>query len=43
MPELWRAVRQEGCTRLAGRMDAVRDLAALGAAYVQNALAHPAP
>jgi AcrR family transcriptional regulator len=49
MPGLWRAVRQEGFTRLAGRLegvetsaDPVRDLAALGAAYVQNALAHPA-
>src|SRR3712207_3146520 len=49
MPGLWRAVRQEGFTRLAGRMDAVadtadpvRDLAALGVAYLGNALAHPA-
>src|SRR3712207_3927819 len=39
MPGVWRAVRQEGFTRLAGRMeevadsdDPVRDLAALGAA-----------
>jgi AcrR family transcriptional regulator len=48
MPGLWRAVRQEGFTRLAARMatvansdDAVCDLAALGAAYLENALAHP--
>ena len=49
MPGLWRAVRQEGFTRLAARLgtvpasdDPVRDLAALGAAYVANALATPA-
>jgi AcrR family transcriptional regulator len=49
MPGLWRAVRQEGFTRLAQRLtaveqtdDPVRDLAALGAAYVSNALDNPA-
>ncbi|WP_250038165.1 TetR/AcrR family transcriptional regulator [Paractinoplanes maris] len=48
MDGLWRAVRQEGFTRLAARLatvpatgDPVRDLAALGAAYVSNALANP--
>ncbi|WP_177891267.1 TetR/AcrR family transcriptional regulator [Vallicoccus soli] len=48
MPGLWRAVRQEGHTRLAAALDAVprtgdavRDLAALGAAYVGAALAAP--
>jgi AcrR family transcriptional regulator len=48
MPGLWRAVRQEGFTRLAQRLalveltqDPVRDLVALGAAYVSNALANP--
>jgi AcrR family transcriptional regulator len=48
MPGLWRAVRQEGFTRLADRLatvqlteDAVRDLMALGAAYTGNALANP--
>jgi AcrR family transcriptional regulator len=48
MDGLWRAMRQEGFTRLAGRLetvrpsrDAVRDLAALGAAYLANALAGP--
>lgn len=48
MPGLWRAVRQEGFTRLARRLDLVestsdpvRDLAALGAAYVSNAVANP--
>ncbi len=48
MPGLWRAVRQEGFERLATRLaavrrtaDPVRDLAALGVAYVENALAHP--
>ncbi|MGS0683774.1 TetR/AcrR family transcriptional regulator [Nakamurella sp. GG22] len=48
MPGLWRAVRQEGFTRLAQRLarvdvtaDPVRDLMALGAAYVANALANP--
>ncbi|WP_459959126.1 TetR/AcrR family transcriptional regulator [Nocardia sp. IFM 10818] len=45
---LWRAVRQEGFTRLAAALetveqtgDAVRDLTALGAAYTVNALADP--
>ena len=49
MPGLWRAVRQEGFTRLARRLaqvgstdDPVRDLAALGAAYVGNAVENPA-
>lgn len=48
MPGLWRAVRQEGFTRLAERLaavqrtrDPVRDLMALGAAYTANAFAHP--
>jgi AcrR family transcriptional regulator len=48
MPGLWRAVRQEGFTRLAGRLaavertgDPVRDLVALGAAYTANAFAEP--
>ncbi len=48
MPGLWRAVRQEGFTRLAERLavvretsDPVRDLAALGAAYTRNALDNP--
>lgn len=48
MPGLWRAVRQEGFTRLAERLalvtptqDPVRDLVALAAAYVNNALASP--
>lgn len=48
MPGLWRAVRQEGFTRLNGRLaavattdDPVRDLAALGAAYAENAMASP--
>ena len=48
MAGLWRAVRQEGFTRLAHRLDAVeasddpvRDLMALGAAYASNALAAP--
>ena len=48
MPGLWRAVRQEGFTRLAQRLgtvgrteDPVRDLAALGAAYVANAVCNP--
>jgi AcrR family transcriptional regulator len=48
MPGLWRAVRQEGFTRLARHLadvprtrDAIRDLAALGAAYVANALENP--
>jgi AcrR family transcriptional regulator len=45
---LWKAVRQEGFTRLTGVLaeivpseDPVRDLAALGAAYVGNAEANP--
>lgn len=49
MPGLWRAVRQEGFTRLAAHLaavrptaDPVRDLGALGAAYLSNALADPA-
>jgi len=48
MPGLWRAVRQEGFTRLAERLgaveatsDPVRHLMSLGAAYTSNALAHP--
>ena len=48
MPGLWSAVRQEGFTRLAARLDAVprtgdpvHDLAALGVAYARNALAAP--
>ncbi|MEV6213949.1 TetR/AcrR family transcriptional regulator [Nocardia sp. NPDC051833] len=48
MDGLWRAVRQEGFTRLAARLadvpvtdDPVRDLAALGSAYLANALANP--
>lgn len=48
MPGLWRAVRQEGFVRLARELsgvptgdDPVRDLAALGAAYQRNAIAHP--
>lgn len=48
MPGLWRAVRQEGFTRLAARLgevhptrDPVRDLVAFGAAYMANALANP--
>ncbi len=48
MAGLWRAVRQEGFTRLAARLalvehtsDPVRDLAALGGAYVASALADP--
>ncbi|MFC3964137.1 TetR/AcrR family transcriptional regulator [Nocardia jiangsuensis] len=45
---LWRAVRQEGFTRLAAELatvrtgpDPVRDLAALGAGYLANAVANP--
>ncbi len=45
---LWKAVRQEGFTRLATVLadlaptsDPVRDLAALGSAYVRNAEANP--
>ena len=48
MPGLWRAVRQEGFSRLAAELtkvrpsrDPVRDLAAYGVAYLSNALAHP--
>ncbi|MFF5448713.1 TetR/AcrR family transcriptional regulator [Streptomyces sp. NPDC012888] len=48
MEGLWRALRQEGFTRLAAELatvpvttDPVRDLAALGAAYLRNALAGP--
>jgi AcrR family transcriptional regulator len=48
MPGLWRAVRQEGFTRLAERLasvqrteDPVRDLAALSAACTANALGNP--
>jgi AcrR family transcriptional regulator len=48
MDGLWKAMRQEGFTRLAAKLDAVspsadavRDLAALGAAYLSNALADP--
>ena len=48
MPGLWRAVRQEGFARLAGRLaevgttdDPVHDLAALGAAYAANAADSP--
>lgn len=48
MDGLWRALRQEGFTRLAARLstvtltaDPVRDLTALLAAYLLNALDHP--
>ncbi len=48
MPGLWRAVRQEGFTRLAHELaavkttrDPVRDLVAFGAAYLSNALSYP--
>jgi AcrR family transcriptional regulator len=48
MAGLWGAVRQEGFRRLAQRVgavpasrDPVRDLAALGVAYVENALSNP--
>lgn len=48
MDGVWRALRQEGFTRLAARLatveasaDPVRDLAALGAAYLSNALDNP--
>jgi AcrR family transcriptional regulator len=48
MDGLWKAMRQEGFTRLAARLsraemseDPVQDLAALGAAYVANALDEP--
>jgi len=45
---LWKALRQEGFTRLATKLaavsmsaDPVQDLAALGAAYLSNALENP--
>ncbi|WP_405610915.1 TetR/AcrR family transcriptional regulator [Streptomyces sp. NBC_01511] len=48
MDGLWKALRQEGFTRLAARLsavdmsaDPVRDLAALGTAYLANALENP--
>ncbi|MEU5002029.1 TetR/AcrR family transcriptional regulator [Streptomyces sp. NPDC021622] len=48
MDGLWKALRQEGFTRLAAQLaavkmsaDPVRDLAALGAAYLANALENP--
>lgn len=48
MPGLWRAVRQEGFSRLAARLaevprtrDPVRDLVALGVAYADNAIGNP--
>lgn len=48
MPGLWRAVRQEGFTRLAVELaavrvtrDPIRDVMAFGAAYLSHALAHP--
>lgn len=48
MPGLWRAVRQEGFTRLAAALalieatgDPVSDLADYGRAYLANALANP--
>jgi AcrR family transcriptional regulator len=48
MEGLWRALRQEGFTRLAASLsavalstDSVADLTALVAAYVRNALQHP--
>jgi AcrR family transcriptional regulator len=48
MPGLWGAVRQEGFTRLAARLetvrrphDPVRHLAELGVAYAEHALAEP--
>jgi AcrR family transcriptional regulator len=48
MDGMWQALRQEGFTRLGIRLtkvtmstDPVRDLAALAAAYLQNALDHP--
>ena len=48
MPGLWAAVRREGFARLNAHLatvaptaDPVRDLAALGAAYIGNALANP--
>ncbi|TYP86587.1 TetR/AcrR family transcriptional regulator [Blastococcus xanthinilyticus] len=48
MDGLWRALRQEGFTRLGARLrtvalseDPVQDLAALAAAYLDSALTHP--
>ena len=48
MDGMWKALRQEGFNRLGTRLaavpvsaDPVRDLAAMGAAYVRNALDHP--
>ncbi|MGK8524888.1 TetR/AcrR family transcriptional regulator [Nocardia asteroides] len=48
MDGLWRAMRQEGFIRLSAQLEAVtltadpvRDLAALGSAYLCNALANP--
>jgi AcrR family transcriptional regulator len=48
MDGVWKALRQEGFTRLAARLatvtpsaDPVRDLSALMAAYLRNALDHP--
>ena len=48
MPGLWRAVRQEGFSRLAAELtkvrpsrDPVRDLVSYGGAYLSNALTHP--
>ncbi|GAA3040407.1 TetR/AcrR family transcriptional regulator [Streptosporangium longisporum] len=48
MDGVWKAVRQEGFSRLAVRLatvtvsaDAVRDLTALGSAYLSNALDNP--
>lgn len=48
MDGMWKALRQEGFVRLTGKLtavrmsaDAVRDLAALGAAYLSNALESP--
>lgn len=48
MDGMWKALRQEGFTRLAAQLaavkmsaDPVRDLAALGAAYLANALESP--
>jgi AcrR family transcriptional regulator len=48
MDGLWKALRQEGFTRLAAKLaavtsseDPVHDLAALGAAYLSNAMENP--
>ena len=50
LPGLWSALRQKGFTRLAAMVaevrvtqDPVRDLAALAAAYIDNAVANPEP